>query len=101
MPVPVSEVGECLDEKILAFGAAEDADADQVSTDGPGWGGDQIDARPGDVHLAGRDRVSGQNLPAGPFAGNDHAGGRAEHGSFGALRAGIMVCVEDGGEWHV
>ena len=53
------------------------------------------------MHPVGRDRVSGQYLLAGPFAGNDHAGGRAEHGPFGALRAGIMVCVEDGGQWHV
>src|SRR6266704_3177081 len=31
----------------------------------------------------------------------DRVSGRAEHDPFGALRAGIMVCVEDGGQWHV
>ena len=101
MPVPVSEVGECLDEEVLPLVAAEDSDADQVAADGPGRGSDPIDARPGDVHPAGRDRVSGQDLLAGPFAGNDHACGRAEHGPFGALRSVIMVGVEGGGQWHV
>jgi len=72
-----------------------------VAGDGPGRGSDPIDAGPGDVHPAGRDRVPGQDLPPGPFAGNDHAGGRAEHGPFGALRAGIMVRVEGGGQRHV
>ena len=101
MPVPLSEVGERLDEEVLPLVAAEDSDADQVAADGPGRGSDPIDAGPGDVHPVGRDRVSGQDLLAGPFAGNDHAGGRAEHDPFGALRAGIMVCVEGGGQWHV
>ena len=101
MPVPLSEVGERLDQEVLPLVAAEDSDADQLAADGPGRGSDLIDAGPGDVHLAGRDRVSGQDLPAGPFAGNDHAGGRAEHTPFGALGAGIMVPVEDGGQWHV
>ena len=101
MPVPLSEVGERLDEEVLPLVAAEDSDADQVAADGPGRGSDLIDAGPGDVHPVGRDRVSGQYLLAGPFAGSDHAGGRAEHDPFGALGAGIMVRVEDGGQWHV
>ena len=59
MPIPVSEVGECLDEEVLPLVAAEDSDADQVAADGPGRGSDPVDARPGHVHPAGRDRVSG------------------------------------------
>ena len=101
MPVPLRKVGERLDEEVLPFVAAEDSDADQVAADGSGRGRDPIDAGPGDVHLAGRDRVSGQYLLTGPFAGSDHAGGRAEHDPFRALRAGIMARVEDGGQWHV
>src|SRR5262249_31792811 len=101
MPVPVSEVGERLDEEVLPLMAAEDSDADQVTADGPGWGSGPIDAGRGDVHPVGRDRVSGQYLLAGPFAGNDHAGGRTKHNSFGAPRAGIMASVEGGGQWHV
>jgi hypothetical protein len=101
MPVPVTEDGERLDKEVLPLVAAEDSDADQLAADGPGRGSDPIGAGPGDVHPAGRDLVSGQDLPAGPLAGNDHARGRAEHGPFGALRAGIMVCAEDGGQWHV
>src|SRR5215468_11576128 len=101
MPVPLSEVGERLDEEVLPLVAAQDSDADQVAADGPGRGSDTIDAGPGDVHLVGRDRVSGQYLLPGPFAGNDHAGGRAEHGPFGALGAGIMVRAENSGQWHV
>ena len=101
MPVPISEVGECLDEEVLPLVATEDSDADQVAADGPGRGSDPVDARAGDVHPAGRDRVPGQDLPPGPFAGDDHACGRAEHGLFGALRAGIMECVDGGGQWHV
>src|SRR5438093_1108666 len=75
VPVPVSEVGQCLDQEILPLVRTEDSDADQVAADGPAGGSDPIDARPGDVHPAGRDRVPGQDLPAGPFTGNDHAGG--------------------------
>ncbi len=100
-PVPLSEVGERLDEEVLPFVAAEDSDADQVAADGPGRGSDLIDAGPGDVHPVGRDRVSGQYLLAGPFAGHDHAGGRAEHHPFGALRAGVTLRVESCGQWHV
>src|SRR5262249_53172529 len=92
MPVPVSEVGECLDEDVLPLMAAESSDADQVTADGPGGGSDPIGTGPGDMHPAGRDLVSGQDLLAGPFAGNDHAGGRAKHDSFGALRDSIMAC---------
>ena len=101
MPVPLTEAGQRLDEEVLPLVAAEDSDADQVATDGPGRGSDPIDAGPGDMHPVGRDRVSGQYLLAGPFAGSDHAGGRAEHGPFGALHAGIMVCAVDGGQRHV
>ncbi len=101
MPVQFTQLGQCLDEEILALVAAEDSDADQVSTDGPGRGRDLIDTGPGDVHLAGRDRVSGQYLLAAPFAGSDHACGRAEHDPFGALRAGIMACVQGGCQRHV
>src|SRR6185312_7445936 len=101
MPVPLSEAGERLDEEVLPLVAAENPDAHQVAGDGTGRGIDPIDAGPGDVHPVARDRVSGQYLLAGPFAGNDHAGGRAEHHPFGALRAGIVVRVEGGGQWHV
>src|SRR5262249_53944359 len=73
MPVPVSEAGERLDEEVLPLVATEDPDADQLAADGPGRDSDPIGAGPGDVHPAGRDLVSGQDLPAGPFAGNDHA----------------------------
>jgi hypothetical protein len=61
----------------------------------------QVGAGPGDVHPVGRERVPGQYLLAGPLAGHDHAGDRAEHGPFGALGAGVMVRVEGGGQWHV
>ena len=101
MPAPVSELGECLDEEVLPLVATQDSHADQVAADWPGLVSDPVDAWPGNVHPAGRDRVPRQDLPTGPFAGNDHAGSRAEHGSFGALRAGIMVCVDGGGQWHV
>ena len=80
---------------------AEDADAEQVAPDGPGRGLDPVHAGPGDVHLAGRDRVTDQYLLTGPFAGCDHAGGRAEDGPLGALRAGVMVRAGGGGQWHV
>src|SRR2546429_27456 len=53
VPVPVSEVGECLNEEVLPLVGAEDSDADQVAADGPGRGSDPVDARPGDVHPAG------------------------------------------------
>src|SRR6516162_4400207 len=101
MPVQVSEVGERLDEEVLPLVPAEDSDADQVSAYGPGRGSDPVDAGPGDVHPVGRDRVSGQYPLASPFAGNDDAGGRAEYDPFGALRAGIVVRVEGGGQWHM
>ncbi len=101
VPVQVTELGECLDEDVLALVATESSDAEQVTADGPGGGSDAVDPRPGDVHPAGRDLVSGQDLLAGPFAGNDHARGRTKHDSFGALRAGIMAGVEGGGQWHV
>ena len=78
-----------------------DTDADQVAGDGPGRGSNLIDAGRCDVHPVSRDRVSGQDLLAGPFTGSDHASGRAEHDPLGALGAGIMVRVEDGGQWHV
>ena len=73
----------------------------RLAADGPGRVGDPIGARPGDVHPAGRDRVSGQDLPPGPFAGDDHTSGRAEHGPFRALGPGIVVGVDGGGQWHV
>ena len=101
LPVPLSDVSERLDEDVLPLVGAEDPDADEVSAYGPGRGSDLIDAGPGDVHLAGRDRVSAQYLLACPVAGSDHAGGRAEHDPFGALRAGIVACVHGGGQWHV
>src|SRR5204862_7494203 len=56
VPVAISELGECLDEEVLALVRTEDPDADQVAADGPGRGSDPIDAWPGDVHPAGRDR---------------------------------------------
>jgi len=37
VPVPISEVGERLDEEVLSLVATEDSDADQVAADGPGW----------------------------------------------------------------
>src|SRR5258706_7439731 len=101
MPVPVTQLGECLEEEVLPLVGAEDPDADQAAADRPGRGSDLIGAGPGDVHPAGRDRISGQYLLACPVAGSDHAGGRAEHDSFGALRAGIVACVQGGGQWHV
>src|SRR4029077_8669187 len=69
VPVPVGELGECLDEEVLPLVGTQDSDADQVAADGPGRGSDPIDAGPGDVYPAGRDRVSGQDLPAGPARG--------------------------------
>jgi glycosyltransferase involved in cell wall biosynthesis len=79
MPVPFSEVGERLDEEVLPLVVAEYSDADQATADGPGRGSDTIDAGPGHVHPVGRERVAGQYLLAGPFAGNNRAGGRTEH----------------------
>lgn len=81
--------------------AAEDSDADQPAGDGPSRGGDPVDAGPCDVHPIARDLVSGQHLSAGPFAGGDHAGGRTQHVTFGALHAGAMMRVEGGGQRHV
>jgi hypothetical protein len=81
--------------------ATEDSDADQVAADGPGRGSYPVGARPGDVHPAGRDLVSGQDLPPGPFAGDDHTCGRAEHGPFRALGTGIVVGADGGGQGHV
>ena len=101
MPVQVTQLGERLDVEILPLVAAEDPVADQVTAHRAGRGSDPVDARPGDVHPAGGDLVSAKDLLTGPFAGNDHAGGRTKHDSFGAQRAGIMACVEGGGQWHV
>ena len=101
MPVQVTQLGECLDEEVLPLMATESSDTDQVTADGPGGGTDSIDARPGHVHPARRDLVPGQDQLAGPFAGNDHARGRAKHDSLGALRTGIMACVEGRGQWHM
>ncbi len=101
VPVPISEVGECLDEEVLSLVPTEDSDADQVAADGLGRGSDPIGARPGDVHPAARDPVSGQDLPPGPFAGDDHTCGRTEHEPFRALCTGIVRYVDGGGHWHV
>jgi hypothetical protein len=76
---------------------AEDSDADQMAGDGLGRSSDPIDARPGDMHPVGLDRVPGQDQPPGPFAGDDDACGGAEHAPFRALRTGIVVCVDGGG----
>src|SRR4029077_2920453 len=73
MPVQVTQLGERLDEEVLPLVTAEASDADERTADGRGRGSDPIDTGPGDVHPVGRDRVSGQDLLAGPFAGHDHA----------------------------
>src|SRR6185437_10300516 len=38
VPVPVGELGECLDEEVLPLVGTQDSDADQVAGDGPGRG---------------------------------------------------------------
>src|SRR5262249_32923824 len=96
MPVQVSQVGECLDKEVLPLVATESSDADQATADGPAGGSDPIDARPGDVHPAGRDLVSGQDLLAGPLAGNDDAPGPPEHSPLRAPGACLLADVGGG-----
>src|SRR5262249_57368597 len=96
MPVPVSEAGERLDEEVLPLVATEDSDADQPAADGPGRDSDPIGAGPGDVHPAGRDLVSSQDLPAGALAGDDHPPGRAGHGPGSGPRPRTSVGVASG-----
>jgi hypothetical protein len=100
-PVQVSEVGERLDEEVLALMVPEDSDADQAAADGLRRGCDPIDPWPGDMHATCRDREPGQQLLAGPFAGNHHARGRAEHDPFGTQGAGVMTRVDGGRQRHV
>src|SRR5215472_16551716 len=68
MPVQVTQLGERLDEEVLPLVATKSSDAHQLTRDGPRGDSDPVDARPGDVHPAGRDLVSGQDLLPGPLA---------------------------------